>query len=229
MIALPVSDRQSDLARIDALLETGVPPNGREFLENERRKIVQGVKGEQGTAYELDRVFGASDTCCVLHGLRLSIDGFVAQIDHAILSRIGVVYVCETKHFRNGLKCDERGEWITFHNKRPVAIASPLLQVDRHVDMLDTLLRRGHDWMPILMGKPRRFKVHGVSLVSNTTHVSWPKNTRIEGQDRVMKVEAFDKKAQRIGWDGDLAQRAFVRPRTQRRVVAHGRRPCFPP
>ncbi len=68
----------------------------------------------------------------VIHDLRLDIEGQVAQIDHLVISRMLEVFVCESKSYSGGVKVNEFGEWITFRDRRPVGIPSPIEQNRRH-------------------------------------------------------------------------------------------------
>ena len=51
----------------------------------------------------------------VIHDLRLEVDGRVAQIDHLIIDRFLTVWVCESKHFAEGVGVDEHREWVALY------------------------------------------------------------------------------------------------------------------
>ena len=73
---------------------------------------------------------------------RLEVDGRVAQIDHLIVNRFLHVWVCESKHFSEGVAVDEFGEWTGFSHGRPYGIGSPIEQNRKHIAVLNDAFRQ---------------------------------------------------------------------------------------
>jgi hypothetical protein len=48
----------------------------------------------------------------IIHDLRIEYGGLVAQIDHLLINRFLDFYVLETKHYSQGVKVTERGEFL---------------------------------------------------------------------------------------------------------------------
>ena len=76
-------------------------------IDKEIRTIRAGAKGEAEAAYEIDFHFGASRNWAVIHDLRLQHQGMVAQIDHVLIGRAMDFWVCESKHFSEGVSINE--------------------------------------------------------------------------------------------------------------------------
>ncbi len=60
-------------------------------------------------AYEIDFHHKASRNWAVIHDLRLEYRGRVAQIDHLLINRWLEFWVCESKHFSEGVAINEQG------------------------------------------------------------------------------------------------------------------------
>ena len=98
--------------------------------------MAKGAWGEQQSAYYLDFHFNKSKNSILLHDLRIVFsDGTTAQIDHLLINRFLDIYVLESKNW-NSLTVDDRGDCNVWENRRPIGVASPLLQAQRHVEVL---------------------------------------------------------------------------------------------
>ena len=103
--------RERDIAELERLLTVpNVESPTRRRIETEIRQIRAGAKGEHDAAYEIEFYFGASPNFATIHDLRIEVDGKVAQIDHLIINRMAEIYVCESKHFAEGVSVNEHGE-----------------------------------------------------------------------------------------------------------------------
>ena len=70
------------------------------------------LAGERDAAYEIEFHLGPNPNRMTIHDLRLEVDGRVAQIDHLIITRLVNFWVCESKHFAEGVAINDYGEWI---------------------------------------------------------------------------------------------------------------------
>ena len=78
----------------------------------------------------------------LLHDLRFVIDGEVMQIDHLILSRMGSVFLLETKNYACNLVINERGGVTAEYRNARFGIPSPIEQSLRHEKVLRQSLER---------------------------------------------------------------------------------------
>lgn len=115
------------------------------------KKMRMGAKAEKNAAHMLERwVFGwkSKDDCIIANDLRLEIDGQIAQIDHLVMNKIGVVRLIETKTFSTGIKITDDGNFLRWNDKKKVyeEIPSPLEQSVRHEQVLTAVLKEiGYD------------------------------------------------------------------------------------
>ncbi len=85
----------------------------------------------------------------VFHGLRLEREGDVAQIDHLILHRYGMIIV-ESKSVTARIGINEHGEWTRWFNGAAKGMPSPILQAQRQGKLLRDYLQ---DHRETLLGK----------------------------------------------------------------------------
>ena len=73
-------------------------------IELEIRTMEAGAEGERDAAYEIEFYSGRTRNHATIHGLRLEINGRTAQIDHLIINRLLDIWLCESKHFTEGVE-----------------------------------------------------------------------------------------------------------------------------
>ena len=64
----------------------------------------------------------------IIHDFRIECDGRTAQIDHLIINRFLDIWVCESKHFSEGITINEHGECSAFYDSKPYGVPSPIEQ-----------------------------------------------------------------------------------------------------
>jgi hypothetical protein len=99
-----------------------------------------GYEAERTMAFYLRREFGDAKDVFVYNDLRLVLNGDVAQIDHLVLHRAGMVIV-ESKSVCGVVTVNERGEWTRRSGRHTDGIPSPALQAERQRKLLQLLLR----------------------------------------------------------------------------------------
>jgi hypothetical protein len=115
----------------------------KDWLREELRRLRTGMEGERDAAHYLDAKFKDSSTHAMLHDLRISVDGEVAQIDHLLVNRGLMFFLFETKCFNSELHINDRGEFtLTYPGERQFGIPSPIEQSRRHERILAKLLER---------------------------------------------------------------------------------------
>ena len=136
-------DKQPQLDELTALLaRPNVDAATRRRIETEIRKVWAGAAGERDAAYEIEFHFGSESNRVTIHDLRLEVDGRVAQIDHLIIDRVLTIWVCESKHFSEGVAVDDFGEWTGFFGRRPYGTGSPIEQNRKHIAVLNDVFAK---------------------------------------------------------------------------------------
>ncbi len=116
MLIKAADDKQPQINALEALLaRPDVDAQTRRRIEQEVRMIRAGASGERDAAYEIEFHLGANKNQMTVRDLRIEVDGRVAQIDRLIINRLLDVWVCESKHFAEGVAINEHGEWVAFY------------------------------------------------------------------------------------------------------------------
>lgn len=98
------------------------------------------------------------------------------------------VWVCESKHFSEGVSINEHGEFTSFFNNRPRGIESPIEQNHRHVKVLESVLGSSILPLPTRLGIAIRPYIRSVVLVSVRARISRPKEA-FPGVETVIKAD----------------------------------------
>lgn len=115
----------------------------RQWLRDELFRLRRGIEGERDAAHYIDSYFKDKPSFAVIHDLRISVDGDVAQIDHLLLGFGLHIYLLETKCFNGNLCINERGEFtVEYAGEKVYGIPSPIEQSRRHERVLARLLDR---------------------------------------------------------------------------------------
>lgn len=115
----------------------------KKWLRDELDRTRKGIDGERESAYFLDQHFKDSRNNAVLHDLRLTSDGDVAQIDHLVINRLGYFLLIETKNYGGNVTINAHGEFtVEYGDGERIGVASPLEQSRRHERVLKKMLER---------------------------------------------------------------------------------------
>jgi hypothetical protein len=87
--------------------------------------------------------YGESRNWAIIHDLRVEFGDLVAQIDHLVINRWLDIWVCESKHFSEGVAINNHGEFTAFFNHKPYGVPSPIEQNERHILILKRILDAG--------------------------------------------------------------------------------------
>jgi hypothetical protein len=186
-------DVQPDIDALQALLHRpDLASETRACIEQEIRTMRAGAEGEHDAAYEIEFHCAKSRNQATIHGLRLENDGRTAQIDHLIINRLLDIWVCESKHFREGVEVNEPGEWTRLYQGRPQGMASPLDQNGRHIAVLAEVFAKGYVSLPSRLGISVKPRIRGLVLISNEARITRPAGSsgvQVKGLESVVKVE----------------------------------------
>jgi hypothetical protein len=183
--------------QIDVLTALAARPTvdaaARRQIETEIRKVRAGAAGERDAAYEIEFHFRAEPNRVTIHDLRLEVDGRVAQIDHLIIDRLLTIWVCESKHFSEGVAVDDFGEWTRFYERRAFGTGSPIEQNRKHITVLNDVFAKRLVEPVKRLGFTIKPELRSLILVSKDARITRPKTkagrARVEGLDTVIKVD----------------------------------------
>jgi hypothetical protein len=206
MQAKAADDREQDVAALEGLLKwPQVDARTRTRIEQEIRSIRVGAAGEREAAYEIEFHFGATPNVVTIHDLRIEHDGYAAQIDHLIINRVLQIWICESKHFSEGVAVNAQGEWTRYFGGHPVGMESPIKQNERQITVLDRVLKSGAVRLPRRLVQMRP-ELRGLVLVSNKARITRPR-AKVDGIETVIKAEQL---ADRVYKDVDVRLRTLV-------------------
>jgi|SRR5450830_178622 len=194
MIIKSADDKEHQIAILKALqLRPDASADIKKRIEQEIKNINAGAKGEREAAYEMEFHYGASKNWMLIHDLRIECGGRVAQIDHLAISRLLEIWVCESKHFSEGLAINEHGECAAFYNNKPYGVASPFEQNRKHIAVLESVFKSGMVKLPTRLGFNINPSISSLILVSKRARISRPK-VKIDGIDTIIKNDQFKNK-----------------------------------
>jgi len=194
MLIKSADDKQVDIDTLNGLLaRPGLEAATRRRIQTELRRVQAGWRGEREAAYEIEFHYGANPNRMTIHDLRLEVNGRVAQIDHLLIDRLLGIWVCESKHFSEGVAVDEYGEWAGFYNGRPYGIGSPIEQNRKHIAVLNDVFAKRLVELPKRLGIAIKPDLRSLILVSKEARISRPKTkagrARVESLDTVIKID----------------------------------------
>jgi hypothetical protein len=184
-------DQTAAIAALTALrARPDLPAASARLIDQEIKNITAGARGEREAAYDLEFFAGSSKNVMTIHDLRLEFEGQVAQIDHLIITRLLVVWVCESKHFAEGVTINEQGEWLASYRGRSRGLGSPVEQNRRHVALLNDMFAKDAVELPTRLGFKLVPQVRSLVLISKNARIARPLNwRRLPGLDTVIKSD----------------------------------------
>lgn len=193
MIIKEADSKENDINILQGLLShPQASAETKKRIEQEIRNIQAGAKGEKEAAYEMQVHYGNSKNWMILHDLRIEHGGLSAQIDHLLINRWLDVWVCESKHFSEGVSINEHGEFVGFFRNKPYGVPSPIEQNHRHILVLKRLFNSGVVSLPTRLGFTLKPSLKSLVLVSKGARISRPK-TKIDGLEEVIKNDQLFK------------------------------------
>ena len=199
MIIKFADDKQPQKAALQHLLNhPSADAATKKRIEQELRNIQAGIRGEDEAAYEMKVHYGESANWMILHDLRIEHCGLVAQIDHLLINRLLEMWVCESKHFSEGVAVNEHGEFAAFFGSKPYGVPSPIEQNNRHILILNRLLESGAVKLPTRLGFTIKPDLKSLVLVSKRARISRPK-AKIDGLDAIIKNDMLFKTIEKSG------------------------------
>lgn len=163
------------IEQLEILQQNNISSTQKKAIITEIKILKSGLKGENTSAYFLDFNFGDSKNWAVIHDIRIEHNGQVAQIDHLLINRFLEFYVLESKNYANGMKITDEGEFLIYFGGRSKAVESPIEQNERHIFLLQKLLKDNADILPKRLGMRMQPAYKNYVIVSPSSKVTRPK------------------------------------------------------
>jgi hypothetical protein len=141
--------------------------------------------------------YGESRNWAIIHDLRVEFGDLVVQIDHLVINRWLDIWVCESKHFSEGVAINNHGEFTAFFNHKPYGVPSPIEQNERHILILKHILDAGMVELPKRLGFTIKPDLKSLVLVSKGTRISRP-DVKIDGIECVIKNDQVFKHVDKV-------------------------------
>lgn len=139
----------------------------KEYSSSDNLQVQAGLIGEDKIAYELNFHFAHSNSVMVLHDLFLESDGFTAQIDHLLITKLLEIYVIETKAFKQGLFVDSSGDFYSYLGSDKYFIQSPIRQNEKHIKIIKRLIKNKIISVPKRLGFTLPVDFKNIVLIPN--------------------------------------------------------------
>lgn len=123
---------------------------------DDQRMRAAGKAAEDDACWYIDRTLGKSKNWKILHDVILfdKKGDCWCQIDHLVFGRLGYFLVLETKSSKQGMSLDKTtGAWSVWYDRRRQPIKSPVIQNERHIEVLKDFLQT-NKVMPRRLGLP---------------------------------------------------------------------------
>ena len=193
MIIKHADNKSQDIEALQSLLShPKAIGDTRKRIEQEIRNINAGMRGENEAAHEMKVHYGDSKNWAIIHDLRVVYGDLVAQIDHLVINRWLDIWVCESKHFSEGVSINDHGEFTAFFASKPYGVPSPIEQNEKHILILQRIFDAGTVELPKRLGFTIKPDLKSLVLVSKGARISRPK-TKIDGIDCIIKNDQFFK------------------------------------
>ncbi len=187
MIIKEAENRHQQVEILQSLLAHPEADAGtRKRIEREILNIRAGIRGEEEATYEMKVLFNSAKNWMVIHDLRIEHDGLVAQIDHLLMNRFMEFWVCESKHFAEGIAINEHGECSAFWGNKPYGVPSPIEQNNKHILILNRFINSGAVKLPTRLGFTIKPEFKSLVLVSKGARISRPKK-KVDGLEAIIK------------------------------------------
>ncbi len=151
-----------------------------------------GQQAEQEMAFYLRRAFKDSPALFVFNNLRFQFGEDVAQIDHLILHKYGVILI-ESKSVSTKVEVNEHGEWMRWFGGQVQGMPSPILQVQRQGEFFKRYLdAHAEDLLGKIVGLQRRFggmELDILVAISDSGIIGRPRRGKVPPLEEVCKAD----------------------------------------
>ena len=140
MIFKKADSKQTQLSSLKTLLQHSKSDKQKALIQKELNILQSGIEAEAQNTYYIDFYLQDSKNVLVLHDIRLEHNGRTAQIDHMLISRLGIELL-ESKSFKGELTINTDGSLQVKHANKAQAYPNPLEQSRRHAKVVEEFVR----------------------------------------------------------------------------------------
>lgn len=197
------NETNTQIKELEKLLEQATG-NSKTFIENDIKKLKYGAIGEKNIYYELQNSF--MPMVC-LHDIRIEYKGLVAQMDFVVITTKNI-YVIECKNLIGDIVINDKGEFIRYKkiasgkNIGKEGMYSPIVQNERHINVLKELLRDKLEYRD--KGKLKRIESLVVTAnpktVINKKYAPRDISDKVIRHDQLIERIASVEKNKKIDW-----------------------------
>ncbi len=159
MILKAFDSKQESLDTLNRLYKQSSSEKQKALIFKEITLIKNGIDAEKQNAYYIDFYIEKSKNLIVLHDIRLEHKGRTAQIDHMILSRVGIELL-ESKSFKGALTINDDSSLSVQYSSNTKSFPNPIEQSKRHADVVRMFIEDN-------AGLSKRIKLLGGMQVDN--------------------------------------------------------------
>ncbi len=144
------------------------------------RRASNGHEAERKMAFYLNRAFGEMDSIHVINDLRLERKGEVAQIDHLVIHKHGLIII-ESKSVAGEVHINNHLEFVYAYGRKREGMPSPIQQAKRQGDLLRALLidnkegLRKKKLLGIIQGGFQHCPIQTLDAISDKSIIKRPK------------------------------------------------------
>jgi len=135
MILKEIDSKNEEIQQLNKLSKICKNQKIKKSIQLDLVRIKNGYESEKNNAYYLDFISKDSKRHYLLHDIRIEYNGRVAQIDHLIISRLGIELL-ESKSFSGILTINQDGSLSVDYGKSKKTFPNPTEQNKRHAKVL---------------------------------------------------------------------------------------------
>lgn len=140
MIFKKADSKEAELTTLKRVLKQSTSDSQKALIQKDLNTLQSGLEAELQNAYYIDFYLKESKNVLVLHDIRLEHNGRTAQIDHMLISRLGIELL-ESKSFKGELTINSDGSLQVKHSNKVQAYPNPLEQSRRHAKVVEEFVR----------------------------------------------------------------------------------------
>lgn len=208
MLYKEIDSKQDEINELRNLLIKSNNTYQKELIQKDLSRVENGYKSEKNSAYYFNFYLKESSNNIILHDIRIEHNGRVAQLDHIIVNRLGIILL-ENKSFRGKLTINADGSLSVDYGKNIRTFPNPIEQNNRHKEVVKELIGDKMDLpfnMKLFGGIPITSKVI-IDPNTSVTNTTLPEeferadsfiSNRVKEMDNISTIDVFKSIAKTI-------------------------------
>lgn len=145
MIYKELDSKEESIQTLEKLFKMSQSDKQKKLIQKEIQSLKNGYEGEKQNAYYIDFYLKDSKNVIVLHDIRIEHNKESAQIDHMIISRLGIELI-ESKNLSGEVSINNDNSLTIKYNNTVKTVPNPLEQSKRHAKVLKDFLEEHIDF-----------------------------------------------------------------------------------